>query len=326
MISRSSLEGIAYRIRPIAVADAAFVVSVRLEDQERNKYINPISSDLGAQERWIADYLKRNDDFYFVIENRLTGEAEGLIAIYDLKDGAAEWGRWVLRKGSLAAVESVDLIFKMAFKTLKLKELYCRTIADNTPVVSFHDALPQNRRGIHEAFVTLNGQNFDVVEHLMTTENYFSSVEERLAEKIMPLFLRNFRASLGKLEFHHIGVATKSIASEMAALRVLGYRSETEEFEDTEQGIRGKFIVAQGQPRLELLENLPGHKTLDVWLERGVKMYHFAYKTEEFDKLISFFNKGRIRPVGTPKVSAFFGKRICFLALTNAYLIELIEV
>ncbi|MEG7381992.1 VOC family protein, partial [Bacillus subtilis] len=87
-----------------------------------------------------------------------------------------------------------------------------------------------------------------------------------------------------------------------------------------------KFIVAQGQPRLELLENLPGHKTLDVWLERGVKMYHFAYKTEEFDKLISFFNKGRIRPVGTPKVSAFFGKRICFLALTNAYLSELIEV
>lgn len=317
--------GIGYRLRPVRIEDAQFIVDVRLEDKDRNRFINTISEDVRLQEEWINRYLERDGDYYFVIENKLTGDKEGLVGIYDLVDGKAEWGRWVVKKGSLCTVESLFLVFQVAFENLELKELFCRTISVNEAVVSLHDSLPQMRRGVLENYLELNGEKYDVVEHYVTPSYFREKLEADLEKKSMFIFQRNFRSILGPLEFHHIGVATDNIEREFEAYRFLGYAREDQVFEDPEQGIRGQFITAAGQPRLELLENLPESKTLDSWLESRIKFYHYAYKVEDIEKVVEVLEKNRIKLLSPLKHSVYFKKRICFLMMSNRFLIELVE-
>lgn len=318
-------EGVGYRLRPVQLKDAQFIIDVRREDENRNKYIHHTSPDLADQEHWLQQYFKREGDFYFIIENKLTQDAEGLISIYDLNDDKAEWGRWVVKKGSLATTESLDLLFKVAFSDLNLKEVYCRTISENSQVISLHDSLPQLTRGTLKNFIDFGGSKYDVIEHYTTPNHYVDQLQQTLEQRSTQIFLRNLRSQIGNLEFHHIGVATDGIEAEFQKYRFLGYVREDAMFEDPEQGIRGQFITATGQPRLELLENLEGSSTLDVWLKDRIKMYHFAYKTTHIDQTLALLNQNRIRQVTTLKTSVYFKKRICFFMLSPGFLLELIE-
>jgi RimJ/RimL family protein N-acetyltransferase len=320
-----NIDGYTYKLRPVTLDDAEFIVSVRLEDKERNKYINTISGDINEQIKWLNAYFERDGDYYFIVENKLTSNKEGLISIYNINEDSAEWGRWVIRKGSLAAVESVYLIYEVAFNLLNLRELYCRTIIDNVSVVSFHDSLSQNKRNTVNQ-IELNDIPYDCVEHFVTKDYYVNELKDNLEKKASLIFQRNFKQYLVGFKFHHIGVATTDINKEFETYKMLGYAKESYVFEDELQGIKGLFITANGQPRLELLENLNGSHTLDYWINNKNKMYHFAYCVENIEKVIEIFKKNRFKIVSPLKTSVYFRKRICFLMSPNTYIIELIEV
>ncbi len=320
-----SIEGISFRLRLVTKDDADFIVKLRLEDADRNKYINPISNDVSLQVNWIENYLHKEDDYYFVIEDIVNNEAVGLIGLYDIRDGKAEWGRWVISRKSMAAIESIDLLYRIVFESLGLNELYSRTIKENSSVVKFHDNLPQKTRGLLENYVDLNGTKYDVIEHYVDREYYENELKYSLESKCDLVFARNLKIALRNFTFHHIGVATKSIENEFSTYRLLGYKREGVAFIDTNQGIKGQFIVCNGQPRLELLENLDGCDTLTKWLDGGIKNYHFAYTVGDIEKAISFLATKRFRIISPLKESSYFGKRICFLVMPNRFLIELIE-
>jgi len=125
--------------------------------------------------------------------------------------------------------------------------------------------------------------------------------------------------------FHHIAIASQDIKKEYANLRILGYEEEGNTFIDESQGIKGQFIIAEGQPRIELLENLEGRHTLDVWLNNNTKMYHLAYNVQNIDESIDILVRNRAKVIVPATKSAYFGKRICFLMLMNMSMIELIE-
>lgn len=318
-------DGYSYRIRPITYEDAQFIIDVRLEDKERNCFIHEISSDVNIQYQWLDKYFERDDDYYFVIENKLLGEREGLIAIYDVKENKAEWGRWVIKKGSLSAIESVDLIFKVAFEKLGLEELYCRTIEDNITVVSFHETVGLKKRGILNEFFELHGKRANAVEHYINRELYFSQIQSELEDKSCLIFRRNIKQLLGKFDFHHIGVATSNIEKEFMSYKFLGYKKEGTTFEDPNQGIKGLFIVANNQPRLELLADINGSNTVSPFLSKGTKMYHFAYIVSNIETAVEILVKCRAKVISPLKKSTYFGKRICFLLLPNMFMIELVE-
>lgn len=319
------IEGAAYRLRPVKIDDAHTIIMIRLEDQQRNKYINKINDDVEVQEKWIENYYHQHDDYYFVIENSLTGDAEGLIGIYDIKNGKGEWGRWVIKKTSLAATESLDLIFKAAFDHIGLSEIYCRTIKDNTSVVSFHDSTNQLRRGEIKNHTRIEDNTYDVVEHYVTNSHYYNNIRDVLEKKSNLLFSRNLKKIFGDMSFHHIGVATESIEKEYNVYRLFGYIREDSVFEDETQGIRGQFIISDKGPRLELLENLPQRNTLDRWIEGNIKNYHFAYKIKNFDEVFNSLKLKKVRAITRPEISTYFKKRICFFVLPNKFMIEFIE-
>lgn len=131
---------------------------------------------------------------------------------------------------------------------------------------------------------------------------------------------------ISMLEFHHIGVATNNLEREETYYRLLGYTEEGNIFEDPLQGIKGKFLVAPGHPRIELLQNLEGSDTLTPWLEQGVKMYHTAYLTDDIHSQINELTSKRVKLMKEPLPAvAFDGRLIAFLMMPNRALIELIE-
>jgi len=115
------------------------------------------------------------------------------------------------------------------------------------------------------------------------------------------------------------------IVKEYNNLKLLRYSKEGDPFIDEVQGIKGQFIIANGQSRIELFENIEGSKTLDIWLNSKIKMYHLAYQVHDFDKTVDYFIANRAKISSPAKMSVYFGERVCFLMLANMSMIELIE-
>lgn len=319
--------GYSYSLRPVNINDAQFIIDLRTADPDRNKFIHSTSKEISLQEKWLMDYFLREDDLYFVIENNMTNEPEGLVGIYDIDKvrKTAEWGRWNIKSTSMAAIESVELIFTIAFETLELDELYCRTNANNKKVCAFHDSIEQKSRGIIKDHFIIDGVKFDAMEHFVSKDYFYTYIQEKLTRKSLMIFDRALKQKIGSFEFHHIGIATKDIEKDFNSYKILGYFKDSTEFIDENQGIKGLFINAKGQPRLELLKNLENSSTLDLWLKNKTKMYHLAYIVENFDEAINYFINAGLKIISEPKISTEFKKRISFLMLPNMSIIELIE-
>lgn len=175
-----ALAGHRFGLRPARMEDAAFILSLR-SDPELGRWLHPTSPRLEDQKAWMAAYLRRPGDYYFVIADQRDGALVGTIGIYDVDEARAEaeWGRWLVREGSLAAVESVLLMYRIAFEQLGLNAVYSRTVAGNLSVVSFHDSLGAERARTLPDHVELGGSRHDSVEHRMDAER-FGTVRSRL--------------------------------------------------------------------------------------------------------------------------------------------------
>lgn len=186
------VDGSFVRLRPIGVADAPFVSALR-GSAERARYLHRGDTSVEAQERWLRAYEERPGDYYFVIERVADATPEGLVGIYDVTDRDAEWGRWILREESLAAAESALLTYRCAFEQLALPELYCRTLARNAAVVSFHDSAGARRTGVLPGHFEIDGERVDAVEHRVGAAEW-PVVRERLGRIAEALAMRVRRA------------------------------------------------------------------------------------------------------------------------------------
>ena len=319
------IDGLTYLLRPITIDDAQTILNIRLEDAERNQYIHPVKNDLKLEKKWLEDYFERKGDYFFAIVNKFTDETEGLIAIYDEDDRRAEWGRWTIKKGSLAATESVYLLYEIAFSKIGLKELYCRTISENSPVVEFHNSSGLKLRTVYKDLVELDGKKYDITEQYITNNDFLKGTKNFLFEKSFSLFKRNMVIYSGGMKFHHIVIACNNIEKDKKNYQLLGYSFESSIFEDTAQGVKGIFATAKNQPCIELLENLAESSTLTPWLENGVKMYHIGYLVKDIKKACHYMEKIKAKLMSPMKESNYFKSKICFFMLQNRILIELIE-
>jgi RimJ/RimL family protein N-acetyltransferase len=184
---RHSLEidGSAFRLRPVRLNDAAFIVELR-SDPERSRYLHKGAADAASQEHWLHDYFKTPGDCYFVIENQASGVREGTAGIYHLNAARrdAEWGRWILRRGSLAALESACLVYRLGFEMLGLESLYCRTIVENAAALAFHDSFGVERLRRLPRYFECDGRHLDAIEGRLTRARWLAlreSVERKAA-------------------------------------------------------------------------------------------------------------------------------------------------
>ena len=167
------IKGYAFSLRPVSNSDAAKIIELRTTNT-RCQYLNTTSANVANQIDWLENYYKRPQEYYFAIERITTNAVEGFISIYNYDEHSrtAEWGRWVLSPGSQSAVESAWLIYRCAFDTLRLSSIYCRTIADNTAVVSFHDSCGIRNRRLLKNHLFINEAIRDAVEHCLPAEDW----------------------------------------------------------------------------------------------------------------------------------------------------------
>lgn len=142
----------------------------------------------------------------------------------------------------------------------------------------------------------------------------------------MRVLHQKFEMKIKNLEFHHIGIACKDLESEMERFFLLGYEQESADFIDPIQGIKGRFIIAKKQPRMELLVNHGEKGTLSPWIKKGIKMYHICYKSLKFYESINQMEELGAKVIVEPvEAVAFENSKIAFLMLPNRLLIELVE-
>ena len=170
------LDGPAHRLRPVELTDAGAIVELR-RHPDLSRFLHETDSSVATQERWLHAYLERDGDLYWAIERRADGAVDGFVGIYDVADGTAEWGRWILRPGSLAAPESAWLVHEAGFGPLGLDCLIARTLVENRPVVAFHERYGAEVGPILPAHATIRGVPHDAVE-TRTTRNRWRSTAE----------------------------------------------------------------------------------------------------------------------------------------------------
>jgi RimJ/RimL family protein N-acetyltransferase len=168
------LEGDAFRLRPVALSDAAFIAGLRSDTKERLRFVHRVDPDPALQEVWLKEYFNRPGDYYWIVERKHDSRPEGTISLYNLEEEnqTAEWGRWVLRSGSLAAPESSLLVYLAAFDLLGLANVYCLTVSANSPVVSFHDSSGAKREALLTNYFAIDGQQFDAVRHRVMHDDF----------------------------------------------------------------------------------------------------------------------------------------------------------
>lgn len=188
MLHSITMEGYGYRLRPITINDAQFVIDVRNENAEHTKYIHAVSSDISLQLQWLENYFRAPDDYYFVIEKKASGYPEGLISIYNIVGNKGESGRWIIKQDSLAAVESWYLLYRIAFEVLCLEEVFCNVVVENKPVVAFHKSVKQKMRGIKPQFYLLNNTEYDAIEFYIDKEHFFDVVQPKLEKLTKSVF------------------------------------------------------------------------------------------------------------------------------------------
>lgn len=177
------IESDGYELRPLKPEDSKWLLELR-QDPEISKYINSTDHTVESHAEWIKKNAEKQDDYYFVIQDYGTKQPHGVVALYDIKYRSAEWGRWVLKPGSIAAAASVYLVIEAA-KILNMTRIYSRTVADNKKVCRFHDLVGAKFVKVLENYATINGKTYNSMLHEIEIGQHSDKVQENLEKFLL---------------------------------------------------------------------------------------------------------------------------------------------
>jgi RimJ/RimL family protein N-acetyltransferase len=125
--------------------DAAYICRLR-GDETLNRHLNPSSSDVAAQVRWLKGYKLREqagEEYYFVIVS--DGADAGLVRLYDFRELEGRrsfcWGSWIIpppRAPGLVTYSAL-LVYEVGFETLGFEQSHFDVRLANTGVIGFHE-------------------------------------------------------------------------------------------------------------------------------------------------------------------------------------------
>lgn len=125
-------------LRDADEADAEFILKLRI-DPIKSKFLNATSALIDDQIAWMRSYKDRNDQAYFIIEDKLSRKL-GCIRMYNPTKTSFVWGSWLIIDGAApnVALESALLIYsyarRLGFLTAKID-----VRKDNVTVWKFHE-------------------------------------------------------------------------------------------------------------------------------------------------------------------------------------------
>lgn len=161
-------------LRPVVEADAEFIVQLRNQAHAKG-CINDTSLDVEKQRQWIRNYLKRENEHYWIME-ALDHVPYGTTSLYHYKPELhqIETGRWVRMadapEDNLLAgrVQVRDFVFQ----TLGVHRLVFDVVATNKSVLRYHRMCGAVETGIEKKAVSIQGRTVDVIWFEETPETW----------------------------------------------------------------------------------------------------------------------------------------------------------
>ena len=172
------LDGFNLRLRPVRIEDAAFIVWLRNLDYVKGNVGDSVT-DVASQEAWLRTYFEREGDYYFIVES-LGRIPLGTHGLYNVNGTSAEKGRHIMRAEVMAGVPAGILSTELAFGSMGLRELRVKMVATNMAVLSLHRKSGFKQVGIIPAAQTIAGKPVDMVEFLITAEDWFKVRDRQL--------------------------------------------------------------------------------------------------------------------------------------------------
>lgn len=144
------LNGNSIRLRPARVADARFILDLRL-DVRLNRFLSSVDDDLGRQQEWLANYELREaqgQEYYFIIESH-AGRPYGTVRVYDFRPDSFAWGSWILShdRPQTAAIESTVCVYDFGFLELQFPKSRFDVRKGNDKVIRYHERFGAKRTG-----------------------------------------------------------------------------------------------------------------------------------------------------------------------------------
>ncbi len=138
MPHKERLIGKFINLREITVDDAEFVLKLRCNDK-KSRFLHKTEYNLEKQVDYIKNYLKKNNEWYFIIENK-EHTPIGTIRIYDVEGDKYTGGSWLMIDGSTPqeAVEGDLLMKEYSFDVLGFNKNCFEVNKNNKKVVRFH--------------------------------------------------------------------------------------------------------------------------------------------------------------------------------------------
>jgi RimJ/RimL family protein N-acetyltransferase len=174
------LEGFNVRLRPVRTADAAFITWLRNLDYVKGR-VGDSAQSVRVQEAWLKAYFKRAGDYYFIVET-LGGISLGTHGIYDVAGSSAEKGRHIMRPEVVAGLPNGILLIDYAFKKMRLTQIRSNCVSTNIPLHSLHRKCGFQRVGLKQAAQMIDGQPVDLVQYLLTAEDW-----AKVRDPLLPL-------------------------------------------------------------------------------------------------------------------------------------------
>ena len=157
------LEGYGCRMRPVALEDAEFIVNLRKMPHVKNNVSDTLNT-LEKQQNGLVEYFDKKDIYYWILSESETGRLVGTCGLYDINEGSAVPGLWVVfPDAAFSIVAPTLLMYQFAFDRLGLDKLVLNVVASNKKVLKFQRLFGARETHIEKNGQIINGQPVDFV-------------------------------------------------------------------------------------------------------------------------------------------------------------------
>lgn len=165
--------------RNACLADAAFILSLRT-DAKKCQHLSSVSGQLLDQEVWLEKYALRDNEVYFIIENKV-GELLGTVRLYANVKHSFCWGSWIIKDGApqTHAIESALMVYAYGIDMLGFKSAYFQVNKENERVCMFHERFGATRIA----------ENDNEYEYIISNESIFNAMERYKRYLHLPLIV-----------------------------------------------------------------------------------------------------------------------------------------
>lgn len=136
--SNRFIEGKYTNIRLVEIKDAEFILSLRCDDKKA-MFLHKTEYNIEKQKEYIKNCLKKDDEWYFIIENK-ENKPIGTYRVYDLKADSFCIGSWLMVDGSspLEVMEGEYLVKMFAFEQTGFQKFHFDVRKENKKVIRYH--------------------------------------------------------------------------------------------------------------------------------------------------------------------------------------------